>query len=117
MSRGAIRPQPAFRRRATSRSTDGGISTYLRNVRVKCAWSAKPLLRAIVASGVQIDDSMLHQAYDERTQEQFGVEVTRAFGYDWQRGRQEQQVEPQRVTGRAVHGPSLHRPQEVDVIK
>lgn len=53
-----------------------------------------PLLKAIVASGVEIDDSMLHQQFDERKQEQFGVEVTRAFGYDWERGRQDRTTHP-----------------------
>ncbi len=53
-----------------------------------------PLLKAIVNSGVQVDDSLLHQPYDEAKQEQFGVEVTRAFGYDWQRGRQDRTVHP-----------------------
>lgn len=53
-----------------------------------------PLLRAIVASGVQIDDSILHQPFDEARQEQFGVEVITRFGYDWQRGRQDRTVHP-----------------------
>jgi carboxypeptidase Taq len=53
-----------------------------------------PLLRAIVASGVEIDDSILHQPFDESKQEQFGIGVTRRFGYDWQRGRQDRTTHP-----------------------
>jgi carboxypeptidase Taq len=53
-----------------------------------------PLLKAIVNSGVEVDDRVIHQPFDEAKQEQFGVEVTRAFGYDWQRGRQDRTVHP-----------------------
>lgn len=53
-----------------------------------------PLLKAITASGVQVDDSMLHQQFDERKQEEFGVSVAKAFGYDWQRGRQDRAAHP-----------------------
>ncbi len=53
-----------------------------------------PLLQAIVNSGAQVDDSILHQPFDERVQEQFGVEITRKFGYDWTRGRQDRTVHP-----------------------
>jgi carboxypeptidase Taq len=53
-----------------------------------------PLLRAIVESGVQVDDSVLHQPFDEAKQEQFGVEITRRFGYDWSRGRQDRTAHP-----------------------
>lgn len=53
-----------------------------------------PLLKAIVSSGVEIDDGILHQQFDEAKQEQFGVEITRAFGYDWSRGRQDRTAHP-----------------------
>lgn len=53
-----------------------------------------PLLKAIVASGSEIDDSILHQQFDEARQEQFGVEITKAFGYDWNRGRQDRTAHP-----------------------
>lgn len=53
-----------------------------------------PLLRAIVDSGVTVDDTVLHQPFDEARQEQFGVEVTRQFGYDWSRGRQDRTAHP-----------------------
>jgi carboxypeptidase Taq len=53
-----------------------------------------PLLRRIVDSGVAVDDSILHQPFDEASQEQFGVEISKRFGYDWQRGRQDRTVHP-----------------------
>lgn len=53
-----------------------------------------PLLKSIVESGVEVDDSILHQPFDETKQEQFGVEVTERFGYDWTRGRQDRTTHP-----------------------
>jgi carboxypeptidase Taq len=53
-----------------------------------------PLLKAITESGIEVDDSILHQPFDESKQEQFGVEVTQRFGYDWTRGRQDRTVHP-----------------------
>jgi carboxypeptidase Taq len=44
-------------------------------------------------SGV-VDDAVLHQAYDEKKQLDFGVEVIKAFGYDFERGRQDKSVHP-----------------------
>ena len=42
----------------------------------------------------QVDDSFLHQHYDEQKQWDFGVEVVTQFGYDWKRGRQDKSVHP-----------------------
>lgn len=42
----------------------------------------------------QVDDSFLHQAFDEGKQWQFGVEVVTAFGFDWKRGRQDRSPHP-----------------------
>jgi carboxypeptidase Taq len=53
-----------------------------------------PLLKAIIDSSVEVDDSVLHQPFDEAKQEEFGVKITRLFGYDWQRGRQDRTVHP-----------------------
>lgn len=53
-----------------------------------------PFLKQIVASGVEVDDSILHQPFDEARQEQFGVDITKKFGYDWSRGRQDRTVHP-----------------------
>jgi carboxypeptidase Taq len=41
-----------------------------------------------------VDDSFLHQPFDEQKQWNFGVEVITRFGYDWQRGRQDKSAHP-----------------------
>lgn len=51
------------------------------------------LLQAI-ADRPQVDDSFLHQHYEEEKQWDFGVEVITKFGYDWKRGRQDKSVHP-----------------------
>jgi carboxypeptidase Taq len=42
----------------------------------------------------QVDDSFLHQPYDEAKQWAFGVEVITRYGYDWNRGRQDRATHP-----------------------
>ncbi len=42
----------------------------------------------------QVDDSFLHQSFDEQKQWDFGVEVITRFGYDWKRGRQDRSPHP-----------------------
>ena len=42
----------------------------------------------------QVDDSFLHQNFDEQKQWDFGVDVITKFGYDWQHGRQDKSVHP-----------------------
>src|SRR3989304_3640942 len=44
--------------------------------------------------GGPVDDAGLHQAYDVDKQWEFGVEVARKFGYDFDRGRQDRSVHP-----------------------
>jgi carboxypeptidase Taq len=51
------------------------------------------LIRAITERP-QVDDSFLHQPYDEKKQWDFGVEVITRFGYDWRRGRQDKSAHP-----------------------
>jgi carboxypeptidase Taq len=51
------------------------------------------LIRAIAAQP-QVDDSFLHQPFDEKKQWDFGVEVITKFGYDWKRGRQDKAAHP-----------------------
>lgn len=51
------------------------------------------LIKAI-AEKPQVDDSFLHQPFDERAQWDFGVEVITKFGYDWNRGRQDKSAHP-----------------------
>jgi carboxypeptidase Taq len=52
------------------------------------------LVQAILEDGKPVDDSVLHQHYDTQKQWDFGVEVIRAFGYDFKRGRQDKAVHP-----------------------
>ena len=51
------------------------------------------LIRAI-ASRPQVDDSFLHQPFDEQKQWAFGEEVVTRFGYDWNCGRQDKTAHP-----------------------
>jgi carboxypeptidase Taq len=51
------------------------------------------LIRAL-SERPQVDDSFLHQHYDEGNQWDFGVEVITRYGFDWQRGRQDKSTHP-----------------------
>jgi carboxypeptidase Taq len=51
------------------------------------------LIKAIAAKP-QVDDSFLHQPFDEDRQWHFGEEVITSFGYDWKRGRQDKSAHP-----------------------
>lgn len=42
----------------------------------------------------QVDDSFLHQTFDENKQWDFGVEVITKYGFDWHRGRQDKSAHP-----------------------
>jgi carboxypeptidase Taq len=53
-----------------------------------------PLIQAIMDSGVDVEDSPVRQAFDEQKQWDFGIEVAKAFGYDFNRGRQDKSVHP-----------------------
>ncbi|GAC1320438.1 MAG: carboxypeptidase M32 [Chloroflexota bacterium] len=57
-----------------------------------------PLLRAINERVGQVDDSVLHQPFDEARQETFGKMVAERFGYDFTRGRQDRTVHPFETT-------------------
>lgn len=52
------------------------------------------LVHAIAERGTPVDDSVVHQAFEERKQWDFGVEVAKAIGYDFERGRQDKSVHP-----------------------
>ena len=47
-----------------------------------------------VAAAEQVDDAMLHQHFPEADQLAFGEEVISAYGYDWDRGRQDKTTHP-----------------------
>ncbi|MGD0879133.1 MAG: carboxypeptidase M32 [Anaerolineales bacterium] len=51
------------------------------------------LIKAI-ASKPHVDDSFLHQHFDQGKQWKFGEEVITKFGYDWKRGRQDKAAHP-----------------------
>jgi carboxypeptidase Taq len=51
------------------------------------------LIKAIAAKP-QVNDSFLHQKFNEKKQWDFGVKVVTAFGYDWTRGRQDKSAHP-----------------------
>ncbi len=51
------------------------------------------LIQAIGARP-QVDDSFLHQPFNEQKQWDFGVEVISKFGYPWDRGRQDKAAHP-----------------------
>lgn len=51
------------------------------------------LIKAI-SKKPQVDDTFLHQTFDEKKQWDFGVEVITKFGYDWNRGRQDKAHHP-----------------------
>ncbi len=51
------------------------------------------LIQAI-AERPQVDDAFLRLDYDEQGQWNFGVEIATAFGFDWNRGRQDKSTHP-----------------------
>ena len=53
-----------------------------------------PLLKRITESRVQIDDGILHYAYDQARQLEFGRLVLTAMGYDFERGRLDLSAHP-----------------------
>ncbi len=47
-----------------------------------------------IASRPQVDDSFLHQAFDEQKQWDLGVEIITKMGFPWQRSRQDKTLHP-----------------------
>ena len=52
------------------------------------------LVHAINEVSDRVDDAPIHQEFDEQRQWDFGVEVIKAFGFDFERGRQDKTVHP-----------------------
>jgi carboxypeptidase Taq len=52
------------------------------------------LVQAIAERGTAVDDSVLHRPFDEQKQWDFGVEVAKTLGFDFDRGRQDKSVHP-----------------------
>lgn len=53
-----------------------------------------PLVRAVTSRPEAVDDSILHQAWDEQRQWDLTLEAVRLVGYDLERGRQDRSVHP-----------------------
>jgi carboxypeptidase Taq len=52
------------------------------------------LVQAIIESSHPVDDAILHQHFDEKKQWDFGIEAAKAFGFDFNRGRQDKSTHP-----------------------
>ncbi len=53
-----------------------------------------PLVKAISAKLDRVDDACLYGEYDEQKQWEFGVQVIKQFGYDFEGGRQDRTAHP-----------------------
>jgi len=53
-----------------------------------------PLVKAIADSGIEVDDRCLRQHFPADRQLAFGLPIARAFGYDFDRGRQDLTAHP-----------------------
>lgn len=74
--------------------SDYGMSAEsIRNVFSELRAELVPIVKAIIEQG-PANDSPLHQIYPEAEQEAFGVEVIKAYGYDFERGRQDRTHHP-----------------------
>ncbi|UYN90918.1 MAG: carboxypeptidase M32 [Anaerolineales bacterium] len=51
-----------------------------------------------ISEAQQVDDSVLHQPFDEKGQWDFGVGVVTDFGYDWKQGRLDKTTHPFQTT-------------------
>lgn len=72
----------------------GGTAARVRAVFDPLRVATTALVQRIVEAPVQPSDAVLHQAYDERAQEAFALEVIQRFGYDMRRGRLDRTVHP-----------------------
>jgi carboxypeptidase Taq len=52
------------------------------------------LIQAITERGTPVDDDMMHQEFDPQSQWEFGIEVIKTLGYDFDRGRQDKATHP-----------------------
>lgn len=72
----------------------GSTAARVRSVFEPLRQATTSLVRRIQASGVQHDDAVLRQAFDETEQEAYALEVVTSFGYDLQHGRLDRTVHP-----------------------
>lgn len=86
----------------TDRPYDALLDQYepeMKTAQVKAVFDAiKPelitLVKAISAQGPAVSAEVLHREYDEQKQWNFGLEVIKRYGFDFQRGRQDRSVHP-----------------------
>jgi carboxypeptidase Taq len=52
------------------------------------------LIAAVGEHADRVDDALLHQEFDLEKQREFGMQIVRGFGYDFERGRQDVAVHP-----------------------
>ncbi len=74
-------------------SDPGMTAETVRSLFARLREELVPLVRACVDAGT-VDDSCLHKHYPETEQLEFGTRVARQFGYDFDRGRQDQSKHP-----------------------
>ncbi len=53
-----------------------------------------PFVRAIAQKADAVDDACLHREYDEQKQWNFGIDVIKRMGFDFEHGRQDKSVHP-----------------------
>lgn len=53
-----------------------------------------PLVHAITEKSGCVDDACLHRAYDEKKQWNFGLDVCKRYGFDFEAGRQDKSAHP-----------------------
>ncbi len=72
----------------------GSSTAKVRTVFAELRDATVPLVKDVVEKGRDIDDSSVHQPFGEALQEQFGTEVVKSFGYDFEHGRLDRTVHP-----------------------
>jgi carboxypeptidase Taq len=84
------------------RSYDALLDQYepdMKTAEVKAVFDAiKPdliaLVKAVSTKADTVSDEALHREYDEHKQWEFGLEVIKRYGFDFERGRQDKSVHP-----------------------
>ena len=72
----------------------GMLTADVRNMFAQLKPTLVALLKAITASGTQIDVSPLTHDFDEEKQREFAESVIKEFGFDFARGRQDRAAHP-----------------------
>ncbi len=76
------------------RSEPGVTSRQLEALFGELREAIVPLVREIASHSDAVDDSILYGDWDREAQLDFGRQVVTAFGYDWERGRQDLSAHP-----------------------